>query len=120
MGDQLCFSAAISACEKRGHWQQASTLLHKMRELDMSAHMVGFSLKVANSVREKGGQWGLALLREDCMEFMMPDQVIKEITGVMNDLSIIVHGSIIHPKKRQSSANRVANGRKHSSRSTPG
>ena len=81
------------------HRQQASALLHKMGGFDMSAHMVGFNVKVANSVREKGGQWGLALLREDCMEFMTPDQFIKEITGVMNELWFIVHGSIIHPKK---------------------
>ena len=61
--------------------------------------MVGFNLKVANSVREKGGQWGLALLCKHCMEFMTPDQFIKEISGVMHDLWIIVHGSIIPPKK---------------------
>ena len=75
--------------------------------------MVGFNLEVANSVLEKGGQWGLALMREDCMEFMNnpPCTVpIMALLGVMNDLWIIVHGSIIHPKKFQSSANRVANG----------
>ena len=60
-----------------------------MRELDMSAHMVG-------------GQWGLALLRENCMEFMdnPPCTVpIMALLGVMNDLWIIVHGSIIHQKQ---------------------
>ena len=64
--------------------------------------MVGFNLEVANSVLEKGGQWGLALMREDCMEFMNnpPCTVpIMALLGVMNDLWIIVHGSIIHPKK---------------------
>ena len=55
----ISYSAAISACEKGGQWQQTSLLLVDMGMAGVSLDVV--SLIAAMSACEKGGQWQHAL-----------------------------------------------------------
>ena len=48
----ISLTAAISACEKGGQWEQALRLLHKMSEIDVIANVI--SLAAAISAHEKG------------------------------------------------------------------
>ncbi|CAE8614882.1 unnamed protein product, partial [Polarella glacialis] len=53
------FSAAISACEKGGQWQQALNLLSLMPEASVAPNEITYNATM--SACEKGGQWQLAL-----------------------------------------------------------
>ena len=55
----ISFSAAISACEKGGHWHEAVRLLSVMSWEDLSPDVISFSADI--SACEKGGQWNEAL-----------------------------------------------------------
>ena len=48
------FNLAISACEKGGQWEQALTVLRKMRETGMTLVVISFGATI--SVREKEEQ----------------------------------------------------------------
>ena len=50
----ISLSAAISACNAADRWEQALTLLHKMRESSLAANVV--SLSAAISACDKEGQ----------------------------------------------------------------
>ena len=53
--DVISFSAAISACEKGGRWEQALSLLKEMLDAGVALDVISFS--AAMSACEKGGQW---------------------------------------------------------------
>ena len=42
--NMIIFSASISACERGGQWEQALTLLHKMRENSMMSDVITCSV----------------------------------------------------------------------------
>ena len=54
----VIFSAAISACEKGGLWEQGLTRPHKMRCTSMTTIVISFNAAISAS--EKGGLWELA------------------------------------------------------------
>ena len=58
------FSAAFSACEKGGQWEQALSLLKEMQDAGVTPDVI--SPSAAISACEKGGQWeqALSLLKE--------------------------------------------------------
>ena len=51
----ISYSAAISACEKGGRWEQAVSLLDEMREAGVLPNVVSFNAAI--SACEKGGRW---------------------------------------------------------------
>ena len=61
----ISYSAAISACEKGGQWQEALTLFEVMFKAKVQPNV--FSYSAAISACEKGGQWQEALTLFDAM-----------------------------------------------------
>ncbi|CAE8626802.1 unnamed protein product [Polarella glacialis] len=57
--NEITYSAAISACEKGGQWQQALNLLSLMPEARVVPNEITYNAAI--SACEKGGQWQLAL-----------------------------------------------------------
>ena len=55
----ICYSAAISACEKAGQWQHALGLFDQMPNAQVVPNF--FTYAAAISACEKDGQWQLAL-----------------------------------------------------------
>merc|ERR1712032_1644394 len=55
----VCYSAAISACEKGGQWQQALSLLSEKLESKLEPDIISYSAGI--TACEKGGAWHLAL-----------------------------------------------------------
>ena len=51
----ISFSAAIYVCEKGGQWEQALSLLDKMRWAGMTLNVISFSAAICTC--EKGGHW---------------------------------------------------------------
>ena len=54
IADVMNFSAAISACEKGGQWEQALELLPKMHDTGTTTKVTSFAPAI--SACEKGGQ----------------------------------------------------------------
>jgi len=71
----ISYSAAISACEKEGQWQQALILLREMESRGISPGTISYNAAI--SACEKGGQWqrALALLREMESRGIVPDTI---------------------------------------------
>ena len=70
------YSAAISACEKGGQWQQALTLFQDMLEGGIRHDIISYNATI--SACEKGGQWQRALtLFQELPEATMSPNVIS-------------------------------------------
>ena len=52
--DVIIYSAAISACEKGGRWQQALTLFLDMPQANINPNVVSYNAAI--SACQKGGQ----------------------------------------------------------------
>ena len=59
MPDEICYSAALGACEKGGEWALALSLLSSMPRMRATPNEISYNAAI--SACEKGGQWALAL-----------------------------------------------------------
>ena len=55
LSNVISFSAAICACEKRGQWERALSMLDEMRATGVTSNVISFN--TATCACEKGGQW---------------------------------------------------------------
>jgi len=71
----ISYSAAISACEKGGQWQEALKLFREMSEKGIQPNVISYSAAI--SACEKGGQWqeALKLFREMSEEGIQPNVI---------------------------------------------